>query len=67
MIKEVDFSSGYSVLVWLAFDLYNPTICRNNDVEIRPSDLIHTLDRENYEVAMQAIRLFFECPVYINN
>ncbi|NSW92396.1 MAG: hypothetical protein HPY74_17315, partial [Firmicutes bacterium] len=49
MKKTADFSSGYKVLVNLAFHLYN------SGCDVTPMAMIRTLDPENFEVAVQSI------------
>lgn len=51
-IKKNDFSSGYVTLVKLAYHLFNSA---NESPEI--IELIGRLDKDNFELALQAIRL----------
>ncbi|MDK2919608.1 MAG: hypothetical protein PWQ37_2341 [Candidatus Petromonas sp.] len=51
-IKSNDFSSGYVILVQLAHHLFDSA---NESPEIM--ELISRLDKDNFELALQAIRL----------
>jgi hypothetical protein len=50
-IKKVDMGSGHKLLIQLAGNLFNGCL------KVTPADLINSLDDENFEIAMQAIRL----------
>lgn len=50
MLKEVDFSGGYSVLIKLAGNLFN------NEQHLDPLELLR-LDDSNFDLALDAIRL----------
>lgn len=50
MLKEVDFSGGYSVLMQLAGNLFN------DQISINPVELMR-LDDSNFKIAIDAIKL----------
>lgn len=61
MLKEQDFSSGYNVLVRLAYNLFN------EGCDVTPMELIRTLSGEYFDLAIQAIMLRkFNGPLYEN-
>lgn len=49
MMKRNDFSSGYLVLIKLAFHLFN------EEIAVTPIDIIDYLDRQCFIIAMNAI------------
>ncbi len=53
--EKVDFSSGARSLVRLAFNLYNSSNIENADV----MSVLSSLDSDNFELAMQSIRIRF--------
>lgn len=65
LLGNENFSTAYRLLLKLAFTLYNPVISVNNNIVFNLNDLINTLDRKNFEVAIQGIRLAYDCPIVI--
>lgn len=51
MLSEMDFSGGYSVLIHLAGNLFN------NHLQVEAVDIPTRLDENNFQIALQAIRL----------
>jgi hypothetical protein len=59
-MKKVDMGSGLNTLVKLANNLFN------GDSKVSPSDLLNTLDEDNFEVSIHAIRLR-RIKIYLND
>lgn len=53
VLNEVDFSSGERRMILLAFNLYNNWECPS------PNELLASLDKDNQELALKAMRVRF--------